>query len=168
MKTEKEDELLGNWYTEEKEIGFSAVLCCGVTFNTDNIGIYYYHAVFNNEETPFTWQRLNETEIKIFVEEDLVTDEDDIEEDRATTEGDIEADRARTTNEYIIEYVIADYRGVLFDIPYKKLTSKGYSSFWIVPEHLIRSLTMQEKLANLENEQGAINKSEQESQKVTT
>lgn len=48
---EKEkDELLGDWYTEETSIGFSAVWWCGLTFNTDNIGIYYYHAVFNTTD----------------------------------------------------------------------------------------------------------------------
>lgn len=165
MKEEKEDELLGNWYTEEESIGFSAVWWCGVTFNMDNTGIHYHHSGFNTDETPFIWQRLNATTIKIFMEENDETDEWDIEEDIITNEGeeDIATDEWTT-----IEYVIIDYIGVLFATPYKKLTDKGYSSFWIVPGHLIRSLKMQEKLAHLENEQGAINKSEQESQKITT
>ena len=64
MKEEKEDELLGNWYTEEEGLGFSAVWCCQITFNADNTGV-----VEDRSCTPFVWQRLNATTIKIIMEE---------------------------------------------------------------------------------------------------
>ena len=45
MKAEKEDELLGNWYTEEESLGFSAVWCCQITFNAQgNEAILRYWA----------------------------------------------------------------------------------------------------------------------------
>lgn len=164
-EAEKEDELIGNWYTEEESLGFSAVWCCQVTFNADGTGLLELWS-----SSPFTWQRLNATTIKIIVEETEPDERDRLIEEKLKTLGwetAIEEDSETGEWEDIIEYVITDYKGVLFDIPYKNLTSKDSSSFWIVPKHLIRSLKTQEKLAHLEKGQGAIKKSEQESQKRT-
>ena len=138
----QKDELIGNWYTEEKGLGFSAVWCCQITFNPDNTGVFE-----DRSSTPFVWHRLNATTIKIIMKKPEPDEIDRLIEEKLKTgewEGEwetvIEDDLESDDWETVIEYVITDYRGVLFDIPYKKLTGKDSQYFWIVPEHLIKSL----------------------------